>query len=499
MMDLEFELSKIKQALAALNSNKAHMFSPYDYQKELYKAGSDYKRRFLMGANRIGKSFGMAYEMSAHLTGIYPDWWEGHRFEKPILAWAIGITGESTQNVLQKELFGTENAKFEEDIGTGAIPKKDIVSLERDGSRITSARIKHKLGVSTLQFKSTAQGEHTLMGATVDFVWMDELDPIRDLQFYSQCVTRTGTTGGHVVITATPENGLTPLVAQFQDAQELPEEERDLYLLNATWNDAPHLDEETKRELLASIPSWQHDMRSKGLPLLGSGLVFEMNTKEVLISDCMIDPEDKKLWSIDLSRTNDAMVVSLMVMKGSIEFTPGGDKVDDRTVAIAKQWYLTEDAHGNNQRKPHIVADIVLNSKYAKAPFIIPNDGSGAEGQGAVLKQLGVNVMAETAYLSREMLSTSWRSHNTASTTGVTRDKEPALYHMNEWFRSGKLFIHESCNELLREMTTYCRLPGTNGAIKYGGMHPDAIDSFRYGFVSMVSNRGWDDYEMGIA
>ena len=53
----------------------------------------------------IGKSFGEAAEMSFHLTGKYPSWYEGHRLEKPILAWCVGITGDSTRKVLQKELF----------------------------------------------------------------------------------------------------------------------------------------------------------------------------------------------------------------------------------------------------------------------------------------------------------------------------------------------------------------------------------------------------------
>ena len=45
----------------------------------------------------------------------------------------------------------------------------------------------------------------------------------------------------------------------------------------ATWDDAQHLTEETKEQLLAGYPAWQRDMRTKGLPLLGSGLIYDIS------------------------------------------------------------------------------------------------------------------------------------------------------------------------------------------------------------------------------
>lgn len=164
-----------------LKYNTVENFTPYDFQKDFYKASLKYKRRFLCAANRVGKSFSEAAEMSYHLTGLYPEWWEGHRFSKPILAWAVGITGDSTRKVMQKELFGTEAGKDVAEIGTGAIPRDqiDIKAVERDGHRILSAKIKHHDlegrfdGYSTIEFRSTQQGEHVLMGATVDYIWLD--------------------------------------------------------------------------------------------------------------------------------------------------------------------------------------------------------------------------------------------------------------------------------------------------------------------------------------
>jgi len=132
----------------------------------------------------VGKSFSEAAEVAFHLTGLYPDWWEGHRFKKPILLWCVGITGDSTRKVLQKELFGTESGKDVKEIGTGAIPRDciDFDNIEKDGNIVKIAKIKHHDvngmydGYSTVEFRSTQQGEHVLMGATVDYIWLDEED-----------------------------------------------------------------------------------------------------------------------------------------------------------------------------------------------------------------------------------------------------------------------------------------------------------------------------------
>lgn len=156
------QVSRLLQLLRAekeyLKYNKIEEFKPYDYQQRFFAASKKYKRRFLCAANRIGKTFSAAAEMTYHLTQNYPDWWEGHRFKEPILAWAVGITGESTQKVMQKELFGTENARFDSLVGTGAIPKKAIVDLTRDGPRVLMAKIQGKYGISTVEFRSTQQG-----------------------------------------------------------------------------------------------------------------------------------------------------------------------------------------------------------------------------------------------------------------------------------------------------------------------------------------------------
>jgi hypothetical protein len=46
------------------------------------------------------------YEVTLHLTGLYPDWWVGHRFKQPTDGWAAGKNSQSTRDIIQAKLFG---------------------------------------------------------------------------------------------------------------------------------------------------------------------------------------------------------------------------------------------------------------------------------------------------------------------------------------------------------------------------------------------------------
>ena len=57
------------------------------------------------------------------------------------------------------------------------------------------------------------------------------------------------------------------------------------FVITATWEDVPHLSEETKAELLAGIPPYQRDARTKGIPQLGSGAIYPVPEQDILIND----------------------------------------------------------------------------------------------------------------------------------------------------------------------------------------------------------------------
>jgi len=81
--------------------NRINFYDPYPYQLKFHATGSHANQRLLMAANRIGKSYCGSMELSYHLTGIYPEWWNGRVFRQPIVAWAGGVSNETTRDIVR--------------------------------------------------------------------------------------------------------------------------------------------------------------------------------------------------------------------------------------------------------------------------------------------------------------------------------------------------------------------------------------------------------------
>jgi len=185
---------------------------------QFFAAGAEHRERAMMAANRVGKTWGVGgYETALHLTGRYPDWWEGRRFEHPIEAWAAGDTGEPTRDIVQHALMGPMG-----EMGTGLIPLAAIQGEPTKRSAPTgamdTARIKHASGgTSRLSFKSYDQGRRKFQGTAKHLIWLDE-EPPADV--YTECVTRTMTTRGLVLCTFTPLEGMTDVALMYWQEQQ---------------------------------------------------------------------------------------------------------------------------------------------------------------------------------------------------------------------------------------------------------------------------------------
>ena len=117
---------KIAEAIIETEeTNKLKCYVPYEYQVRFHNAkdhkGRLARQRLLMAANKTGKTYCGAVEMSFHLTGLYPKWWTGARFKRPVTTWAAGNTTANTRDIVQAELLGEPGDP--EDYGKGTIPK----------------------------------------------------------------------------------------------------------------------------------------------------------------------------------------------------------------------------------------------------------------------------------------------------------------------------------------------------------------------------------------
>lgn len=167
-----------------------------------------------MAGNQQGKTFSGAAEMAMHLTGRYPDWWQGRRFEEPISAWAGGDTSETTRDNPQRALLGPPSDH--EQWGTGALPKDAILDVSRrmgTADAVDTLNVKHiSGGTSFIGFKSYDAGRRKWQGPPKHVVWFDE-EPPEDV--YIEGLSRTNATGGIVYLTFTPLLGMSEVVRQF--------------------------------------------------------------------------------------------------------------------------------------------------------------------------------------------------------------------------------------------------------------------------------------------
>ena len=193
------------------------------YQKHLqfFKNGAVDRERAFIAGNRIGKSEGVGgYELTLHLTGNYPKWWNGRRFDHPIDAWASGDTGKTTRDIVQYKLLGPV-----EDLGTGLIPGDSLVGKPLSKAGIPDAfeiiRVKHVSGgISNLGLKSYDQRREAFQGTEKHVIWLDEEPP---LDVYTECLLRTMTTDGLIICTFTPLMGLSEVVMMYLPGGKLEE------------------------------------------------------------------------------------------------------------------------------------------------------------------------------------------------------------------------------------------------------------------------------------
>src|SRR3984893_10914226 len=76
----------------------------YEPQMRFFADGAKHHQRLLRGGNQVGKSFACAFEASLHMTGSYPKWWPGKRFNKPTRGWIVGVTAQLVRDGPQRQL-----------------------------------------------------------------------------------------------------------------------------------------------------------------------------------------------------------------------------------------------------------------------------------------------------------------------------------------------------------------------------------------------------------
>ena len=446
------ELIELEQLLELQDLDGLDNIHVYAWQNRFIEATSVYRQCMLMAANRVGKTYTGCYMDAIHATGRYPDDWKGHKFISPPLIWCLGYSGEKCRDILQSALFGDySNGVF----SGGLISPDHILDAVGGGTPRLAAEVKVKWigadgreGVSTVQFKSYSQGQHALMGDSVDWYHIDE-EP-KDATIWPQVLTRSASgdngKGGRGILTFTPENGKTELVTQFMERLGPGQ-----YMQRATWDDAPHLSEEVKTEILSAYPAHQRDMRSKGEPLMGSGLIFDVSEDQIKCDPFGIPQHWFIIGGMDFGWDHPQAQVQL---------------VWDRD---ADMYYLVN-AWKASKTQPfeawHIVrpwADGV--------PIAWPADGlqtekGSARQQRSYYIEEGFNLLDEHA---------TWEDGGNGVWAGIME--------LTNLFKTGRLKVFSNLFEVFAEIRQYHTKTTAGGKIEITKTLDDLLDAIRYAYM----------------
>jgi phage terminase large subunit-like protein len=233
------------------------------------------------------------YEIAFHMTGLYPEWWEGKRYPGPNNWWMANTNNETTRDNPQRILLGDDG-----EWGTGTIPRSHIArdpTMSRGFPNLVDTfQVRHVSGgISTGQFKAYDQGRKKWQGATLKGgIWFDE-EP--DEEIYSEGLARIAATSGCVFLTMTPLLGMSDVVLLFYPEPSTPARA----LVQMDIDDAGHFTEEERGTIVAAYRAHERDARARGIPLLGSGKVFQIPQESISVPSHPVPDHWARLGGVD--------------------------------------------------------------------------------------------------------------------------------------------------------------------------------------------------------
>lgn len=432
-------LALIAEADRRLRTNRLLRYAPYDKQKAFHTAGAKYRERLLRAGNQLGKTWCGAAEIAYHLTGKYPDWWDGRRWGRPCKWWAGGKDSISVRDSIGTLLLGPTGER-----GTGLIPGDDLVDIApsrgvADG--VDHIAVRHVSGgLSRLTFKTYDQGRERWQAATLDGVWFDE-EPPEDI--YMEGLTRTNATGGMVFMTFTPLLGMSKVVRRF-----LTETSPDRHDTNMTIEDALHIPPEERARIIASYPAHEREARTKGTPIMGSGLIFPVSEGDITCDAFALPKFWPQIGAMDFGWDHPFAAVRLA-------YDSEGDIV-----------YVTHSYRAREETPIMHVRN--LKAWGAWLPWAWPHDGlQHSKDSGEPLaKQYRANGL--------NMLGNHARFPD--GSTGV----EAGLFEMLERMQTGRFKVFKHLNDWFEEFRLFHRKDGK--VVKEGD---DLMAATRYGVMML--------------
>lgn len=425
-------------------------YKPNPKQLEFHATGLIARERMFRAGNRVGKSFSVSREGAMHLTGVYPEWWNGYKYENPINMWAAGISGKE---MLQLTEYYIGNLSQPGAIHPSLIVKQNLLE--------NLYYVQHSSGgVSRLRIKTYEQQADAWQAETVDLIHLDE-EPTKP-KIYSEAITRTASVKpgqyGMIMLSMTPLHGMTTLLLKYMerviyddngieiDSVMVPagEVHNQRVFITATHEDALHMAEDEKKRLSSAYSPHERLARTTGTPSLGSGLIYPVHESKLLCDPFDIPPHWPRCYGMDFGWHNTAAIF------GALD--PDNDVL-----------YLYAEYKAGHLTPMHHAAHIMgLGANWMVGAYDYAGENSG--------QAFGENVVE----LYQKEGIRNWVRADKKVTEGI--------YKVLQRMESDKLQIFRTLKKTTAELRMYIR--DDNGKVKKGDDH--LLDSLRYLVMSSL-------------
>jgi phage terminase large subunit-like protein len=432
----------------------------YPPQLKFFSDGARYHQRLVRGGNQVGKSFACAFEVALHLTGQYPTWWNGRRFEKPTRGWIIGPTAQLVRDGPQRQVC-TRQGEF----GSGTIPLAAFASrpvmIPGGTGGIDTLTTHHATngardGRSSATFKSFEMRAEKLQAESVDWIWIDERC---SEEIYSELLARTTATDGIVFMSYTPLKGGGELTYRF-----LNEYSSDRSDTRIEAHHARHISAERRAQMEDSYLPHERDARIHGIPQLGIAKVFPFPIDKLMRT---FNPDtDIRSWArwivgIDFGYGHPFAAALCAWVHDLDEF----HVVDGFRMDRAEAFYH--------------VKRIAGLCRGLRVPVSWPHDGHQHErGSGEAIADV-------YRRLGAPMLGTH------AQNRGGGHHLEPTIEEMCGYMKRGAFTIASHMTELAEEILNYHR----DEDYKVVPLRDDLISAVRYAFMMRRNGKPLDGCE----
>jgi hypothetical protein len=253
--------------------------------------------------------------------------------------------------------------------------------------------------------------------------------------------------GGRIRYTMTPELGATNLVTGFMEDREASQ----TLVGPVSWDMCPHLTPEVQSQILTGIPVHEHDMRSKGIPFFGSGLVYPIAEERIKVESFTVPQHWKVIRGIDLGINHPTAIAWLAY------------NAEEDTIYVVRTYAVK----GENAAT-HAQA---LGQLWPHAKTVFPHDVDITEkGSGKTVRMF---------YEEAGVRNTVDFKNPDGSIT-----VEPGIFDITERMRDGRFKVMNNCHEFFKESRLYHRDDG-----KLVKKNDDVMDAVRYAAV-MITRYG---------